>query len=86
MERRYYMDYICPLCNGLYEISVFCPVCNNQMEDKGPVVNFLDSYSPYLLDEITSKVDGVPSYKCVHLFKCPICGHDKRKDVGRIIL
>jgi len=77
------MELVCPLCNGLYEIKVICPICQNNMEDKGPIVNYLDNYSPYLLDEITSKVDGVSSYKCVHLFKCSRCKHDKRVEVER---
>lgn len=29
------------------------------MVDKGQVVNLMDDYSPYLLDEITYLVDGV---------------------------
>lgn len=78
------IDFICPLCNGLYEIRVTCPMCFKSMKDIGPIVNYLDNYSPYLLDEITSKVDGVPSYKCVHLFKCSRCKYDKKVEIERI--
>jgi len=45
------------------------------MEDQGAKVNFYDDYSPYLLDEITSRADGVSSEKCIHIFLCPNCGY-----------
>lgn len=77
------MDLICPLCNGLYKINIICPLCFSSMKDSGPVVNYLDDYSPYLLDDITSKVDGVSSNKCVHLFKCSRCKYDKKVEIER---
>lgn len=80
------MNRVCPLCNGIYEIKVSCPVCANVMKDKGALVNYLDDYSPYLLDDITSKVDGVPSYKCIHLYKCPHCSSDRRIHIDRIYI
>jgi len=46
------------------------------MEDQGAKVNYYDNYSPYLLDEITSKVDGVSANRCTHVFLCPKCGYE----------
>jgi hypothetical protein len=71
------MKEICPLCNGLYEIDFQCTNCDTRMIDNGPVVNYLDNYSPYLVDEISKKTDGAPKDKCVHLFQCPFCNENK---------
>ena len=76
---------VCPLCNGLYKIHKTCKVCQEPMEDKGPVVNYYDDYSPYLLDEITNKVDGVDKYKCLHHYKCTECGFEENYAIGREI-
>ncbi len=77
------MELICPLCNGLYTIQYNCPKCNNTMEDQGAKVNFYDDYSPYLLDEITSKVDGVRGDRCIHIFLCPNCGYESEYVIER---
>ncbi|NLY77537.1 MAG: hypothetical protein GX080_05555 [Tissierellia bacterium] len=69
------MKLVCPLCNGLYPVEFNCEKCNSLMEDQGAKVNFYDDYSPYLLDEITSRADGVSSEKCIHIFLCPNCGY-----------
>lgn len=67
------MRNICPLCNGLYDIKYKCKICNSPMEDKGAKVNYMDSYSPYLLDDISHLADGVARDKCVHIYYCPQC-------------
>ncbi len=72
------MPLVCPLCNGLYKVNKNCSRCNTIMLDKGPVVNYLDDYSPYLLDDITYTIDGVEGKKCLHLFHCNNCNYDKR--------
>ncbi len=77
------MFLVCPLCNGLYEIQQKCFICNNDMVDRGPIVNYLDDYSPYLLDDITTLVDGVEKEKCVHLFYCNNCNYDKRVVISK---
>lgn len=77
------MKLTCPLCNGLYKIDYNCIKCNSIMEEKGPVVNYLDDYSPYLLDEVTHLVDGVKESRCVHIYKCPNCGHEERYAIER---
>lgn len=53
------------------------------MIDRGPEVNYLDDYSPYLLDEITSKVDGVKRDECLHVFKCSNCGRLQNYSIER---
>ena len=67
------MKLVCPLCNGLYKVDYNCIKCNTVMVDKGAEVNYLDNYSPYLLDEVTHLVDGVKSDQCVHIYQCPNC-------------
>ncbi|NLJ98348.1 MAG: hypothetical protein GX320_03665 [Tissierellia bacterium] len=77
------MKSICPLCNGLYEIDYNCTNCNTNMIDKGPKVNYLDDYSPYLLDEITHRVDGVKRDECLHIYQCPNCGLQQNYSIER---
>lgn len=77
------MNYICPLCNGLYEIKYKCKDCNSSMEDKGAKVNYTDPYSPYLLDDISHFVDGVAYNKCVHIYYCSKCHKSVQCSVER---
>lgn len=53
------------------------------MIDKGPKVNYIDDYSPYLLDEITNQVDGVKQDECLHIFQCPCCGSQQKYSIKR---
>lgn len=78
------MDMVCPLCNGIQEILDECEYCNGKMVDEGPLVNYLDEYSPYLSNDITQLVDGAPHDKCMHLFKCSECEFDKRVEIQRV--
>lgn len=80
------MNRVCPLCNGIYEVRVNCPVCTKTMKDKGALVNYMDDYSPYLLDDISSRVDGVSSNSCTHIYKCLNCNKDKRIEIDRIYI
>lgn len=77
------MKNICPLCNGLYEVFYNCTKCNTPMLDKGAKVNYLDNYSPYLLDEVTHLVDGVARDECVHVYYCPNCGYKNEYSIER---
>lgn len=79
------MDLICPLCNGIKNISLICKECGKEMNDEGALVNFLDSYSPYLSNDITVLVDGAPANKCMHLFQCTLCNNDEKYEVERIM-
>lgn len=78
------MDMVCPLCNGIQEIIDHCENCGGKMIDQGPIVNYLDDYSPYLSNDITQMVDGAPHDKCMHLYKCENCDHDKRVEIERV--
>ncbi|MBS4537221.1 hypothetical protein GOQ27_02040 [Clostridium sp. D2Q-11] len=78
------MDMVCPLCNGIQEIIDQCNICGSKMIDEGPLVNYLDDYSPYLSNDITQLVDGAPHDKCMHLFKCERCEKDKRIEIQRV--
>lgn len=75
---------ICPLCNGLQTIKVKCPRCNCYMVDEGPIVNYMDNYSPYLASSITQMVDGAKHNQCMHLFRCKKCKMDKRIAIDKI--
>lgn len=77
------MREICPLCNGLYEIIYNCIICSTPMEDKGPKVNYIDDYSPYLLDDISHLVDGVAREECIHIYICPKCHHEAEYPIER---
>ncbi len=79
------MEIICPLCNGLKEVSVSCPNCQSPMEDTGPIENYYDDYSPYLDKEITQKLDNEDFMDCVHLFQCSQCGEDQRISIRKEI-
>lgn len=78
------MDLACPLCNGIQEIDVLCPKCSVKMKDNGPIVNYLDDYSPYLSNDMTQLVDGVPHDQCLHVFSCPNCEYDERIKINRV--
>lgn len=78
------MDLACPLCNGIKDINTSCPRCSAKMKDEGPIINYLDDYSPYLSNDITQLVDGVPHNQCVHLFSCEKCKYDKRIQIDRV--
>ncbi|MTI48603.1 hypothetical protein [Sporosalibacterium faouarense] len=79
------MELICPLCNGLVEYKLECPKCRSNMTDQGPLVDYLDDYSPYLASDITEKVDGVSHNKCVHLYQCENCSNDKRVTINKVM-
>lgn len=78
------MEFICPICNGLYEYNISCPECGGIMEDQGPLVDYYDDYSPYLSKDLTQLVDGVSHDKCVHLYKCINCNVDRRVEIDRV--
>lgn len=80
------MELVCPLCNSLGEIELNCDICNKPMVDFGPVINFLDDYSPYLPLEVSMHVDGTDPEKCLHIFKCNNCNTDKRVEIKRILI
>ncbi|MFZ5968182.1 MAG: hypothetical protein ACOYVK_13540 [Bacillota bacterium] len=80
------MEYVCPLCNAMVAYLFKCPECGKQMENVGTIQDFFDDYSPYLPMDITQRLDGAPSYQCVHLFKCTHCNHDKRISIDRVTM
>lgn len=71
------MEFICPLCNDLYNEVYKCDKCKGVMEDKGRVQDYYDNYSAD--DPIDDKGD-----LCTHVFKCNKCGSFERKDVEKI--
>lgn len=77
------MKLVCPICNGLYKVNYDCPKCNSAMEDKGPQVNYMDDYSPYLLDEVTHLIDGVKREQCLHIYQCTECNTKETYSVER---
>jgi uncharacterized C2H2 Zn-finger protein len=76
------MDFECPLCNALIDVSENCPRCGNIMEDQGRVEDYFDPYNPYLDRDLVTM--GKPTHQCIHLFSCPDCGYDSRMVVNQI--
>ncbi|NLC51389.1 MAG: hypothetical protein GX764_03670 [Firmicutes bacterium] len=69
---------ICPLCNGLTEITYKCPRCNVPLKDNGRIEDFLDDYSPYLQQDLPN---GYAGSTCTHLLYCPHCREDHRWEI-----
>ncbi|MFY9174379.1 MAG: hypothetical protein WAO24_03430 [Peptococcia bacterium] len=65
------MASVCPVCNGFYYKELSCPECSDTMIDYGILEGFMEPYRPYLDRDNLEKVDGVPSWQCLHLFFLP---------------
>lgn len=78
------MEYLCPLCNSLERVEVRCDACGEIMEDKGPIHEYFDDYSPYLDMHITRKIDGAPHDQCVHLFFCQKCNSLREVSINMV--
>ncbi|MBA2874776.1 hypothetical protein [Thermaerobacillus caldiproteolyticus] len=72
---------VCPLCNGLRELSMYCSQCQGKLQDQGKVTDYFDDYSPYMDIDMMKRADGYPTtfgyHECVHLFYCPHCHHEE---------
>ena len=72
---------ICPICNGLREVSLQCKQCGQQMLDSGRLMDFYDDYSPYMEIDLMKMEDGYSDtnsgHKCAHLYTCPACQKDE---------
>lgn len=78
------MELVCPLCNGMLNYETYCPRCSDRLKDTGPIVDYLDEYSPYLSNDMTQLVDGVEHEKCCHLFKCEKCNFERKVEINRV--
>ncbi|MDR6881561.1 hypothetical protein J2X61_003325 [Bacillus sp. 3255] len=70
------MSSICPVCNGLQELSTECPECSHAMRDGGRLSDYLGPYSPYREIDGYSMSDGAISGsgdQCLHVVSCPDC-------------
>lgn len=71
---------ICPVCNGLKQVTMNCPTCYGRMEEKGRVMDYFDQYSPYMPIDQLKMNDGYENNllekKCPHLFFCENCETD----------
>ncbi|UOF89778.1 hypothetical protein LSG31_18165 [Fodinisporobacter ferrooxydans] len=72
------MDVICPICNGLQTLETTCPRCLEQLQNMGPVIDWLGPYAPYENDWILKVKGNMENAVCVHLFSCGRCGYDIR--------
>jgi hypothetical protein len=66
------MEQVCPLCNGLQDVSVQCTKCGTTMVDDGMQSDYVGPYAPY---ELTAHVRQVNNGVCTHLIHCPSCGN-----------
>ncbi|HHW07728.1 MAG TPA: hypothetical protein GXX34_09415 [Clostridia bacterium] len=66
---------VCPLCNGLIEVSRRCPRCGSPLEDQGQAEVFYDPYSPYEDDALVPTLSSAapPEKWCWHVVACPAC-------------
>jgi hypothetical protein len=78
------MKLVCPVCNGMKVYLLKCPICGDQMENDGPIQDFLDDYSPYLPISITQQVDGTYQDQCVHVFHCKYCNKNRKFKIQKI--
>lgn len=71
------MMAICPLCNALDAQTYSCPTCASLLQDYGKIVDYLDTYSAYLDQDLLLQVDGLTQNNsqqhCVHVFYCAAC-------------
>ncbi|WP_019240353.1 MULTISPECIES: hypothetical protein [Bacillus] len=76
---------ICPLCNGLQTICQNCQRCSAELEDKGKITDYLDTYSAYEDIETLKQVDGnehsIENKICVHYFLCEQCGFEEYVEI-----
>ena len=70
-----FLEWICPICNALFEIERSCPVCDGSLKDGGAVQDYQGPYSPYM-GELLEPDTG--QNQCVHLLYCAVCGYDVR--------
>ncbi|MBB5173265.1 hypothetical protein [Texcoconibacillus texcoconensis] len=68
---------LCPVCNGLTEVSVQCPTCKSPLKDQGKELDRLDDYSAYEEVDTVKLADGIPddeqNHRCPHATICPEC-------------
>jgi hypothetical protein len=70
------LEKVCPLCNGLEEVTACCRHCGVKLTDAGKLSDYRGPYSPYMDD--ASLHNFAPDTHCVHLLTCQQCGHDTR--------
>lgn len=81
------MQLICPICNGLRDISLSCSECGALMEDQGHVSDYFGPYSPYeedLWPQLTGEAGSYFSHRCLHFFSCPRCRKGATRTVTKI--
>ncbi|BCJ85760.1 hypothetical protein skT53_07450 [Effusibacillus dendaii] len=66
------MHYVCPICNGIRPLQMKCPRCQMDLENNGPLTDFVGPYSPYELSPRMEKGTD----QCLHLLSCPMCGNE----------
>lgn len=70
---------ICPVCNGMEELSSRCGVCGNSVVDEGRATDWLGPYAPYSPPEQPAALasagpDASVPEDCQHAVRCPACG------------
>ncbi len=67
------MEQVCPLCNGLTNVSLKCKNCGATMTDAGLKSDYDGPYAPYEVDlQFKQGVEG----PCTHLLHCFTCGNE----------
>ncbi|SFT01369.1 hypothetical protein SAMN05428962_3685 [Paenibacillus sp. BC26] len=68
---------LCPICNGLEQLTAICPLCSLQTDDYGRLEDFAGPYAPYQPDTYTNN-ETIPSLSqseqsCGHIVYCSNC-------------
>lgn len=77
------METVCPVCNGLQEITAICPLCGEVLLDGGTIESFLGPYAPYMyIEDLMANSENY----CIHLLFCPDCHYDTRQAWDLVII
>ncbi len=69
---------LCPICNGLRQLTADCQVCAGPAADCGRTVDYFGPYAPYQPYEETNALTDETekaSECCMHVLYCPNCGN-----------
>jgi hypothetical protein len=83
---------LCPVCNGLEQLSALCKSCLSAADDCGRLTDYAGPYSPY--QETWPAIEWVAAYSqslerpepeselyCVHIVYCTNCGSTQEVSV-----
>lgn len=67
---------MCPVCNGLEQLTCSCFKCGNPMNDYGKLSDYYAPYSPYRPIDDLKETNGyldLQLQQCMHTVICSVC-------------